>query len=60
MEKNRVLNHSPSLFDVQGTEAFALEQEVGNKKKCSYLLYDFTQAKPMLTRNWHTVHNEMA
>jgi len=25
MEKNHVLNHSPSLFDAPGTKAFALE-----------------------------------
>jgi len=26
MQKNSILNHSPSLFDAQGTKAFALEE----------------------------------
>jgi len=37
MEKNRVLNHSPSLFDSPGTEAFASEQALQYLDKVEYV-----------------------
>ena len=58
MEKNRVLSHSPSLFDARGTEAFA-SQKLLLTVVSRVVLQDYQQITwedPRLSSQDNTVH----
>jgi len=43
MEKNRVLNHSPSLFDSLGTKVLALQNFIINNSILKFLIQKYTE-----------------